>query len=111
MGIREKTIGRPVQYKTRDIEYEGEKVVFRQPSQKIRKNLVKQATKNGDFDAIDFQVRLVIALTEDDKGKKVFEDTDYDSLMDQPSGGFLELFAEECMLLLGNGQEQEEESN
>lgn len=103
--IRNLTVGKKVDYKTVEMEYEGYKVVFKQPSQKIRRELFEKATKGEKVDLVALQVWTVIALTYDTEGNKVFDDADFDTIMNQPAGGFIDLFAEKAIELLGNGDQ------
>lgn len=101
--IRSLTVGKAAQYKTVEIDYEGSKVVFKQPSQKVRRDIFEKSTNGDKADLVALQVWTVIYLTYDADGNKVFDDSDFDSIMNQPSGGFVELFAEKALELLGNG--------
>lgn len=103
-AIRELTVGRNIPYKTTEIEYQGQKVIFKQPSQKVRRELFEKASKGDKVDLVALQVWTVIALTYDEEGNKVFDEADFDVIMEQPAGGFIEVFAEKAVELLGNGE-------
>lgn len=104
-SIRKLTLGKKTEFRTVEFDYEGTKVVFRQPSLGDRKKLVAKATTNGELDSVAFQVWTVIYLTYDEEGNRVFDETDFDSMMEQPAGGFVDKFAEQAVGLLGNSQE------
>lgn len=111
--IRKITVGSKIEYKTKEFDYNGHKVVFKQPTQKTRRDIIEKSTNdNGNIDSVSLQVWSVIYLTYDEEGNKVFSDADFDVFMQQPSGSFVDKFAEEAMDLLGNQENQigEEES-
>lgn len=105
-SIRNLTVGRKAEYRTIEIDYEGQKVVFKQPSQKVRRELFEKSTNGEKVDLVALQVWTVIALTHDSDGNKVFDDTDFDAIMNQPAGGFVDTFSEKALELLGNGGQE-----
>lgn len=85
------------------------KVMFRQPTRKDKKALVKKCSdEDGMVDTIDLTTWAVIMLTYDpDTGERVFSDEDYDSLLEQASvGSFVDDFALEAIRLVNgiNGE-------
>lgn len=110
--LRDLTIGSKSEYKTIEIDYKGEKVVFKQPSLRQRKDIItKSVGADREIDGVAMQVWSVIYLTHGDDGKPVFTSEDYDSLMEKPAGSFVDTFAEHAMKLLGNMEEDEVEEN
>lgn len=112
-NIREITVGSKINYKTKEFDYEGNKVIFKQPTQKTRRDIIEKSTNdNGNIDSVSLQVWTVIYLTYDEEGNKVFSEADYDVFMNQPVGSFIDKFADQAMDLLGNQEDQigEEES-
>jgi len=110
--LRDLTIGSKSEYKTIEIDYKGEKVVFRQPSLRQRKDIItKSVGDDKEIDGVAMQVWSVIELTHDADGKRVFTPEDFDSLMEKPAGSFVDTFAESAMKLLGNMGEDEVEEN
>lgn len=107
-NIRNLTIGKKAEFKTKEIIYEGETITFKQPSLKERRDII-DASSNGDkLDTVSLQINSVITLTYDVEGNQVFSREDYDVLLSQPSGGFLDKFSEECLKLLGGNSQEEE---
>lgn len=106
--IRSATLGKKTQFKSKVFEWEGISVEFRQPNLRQRKNLLKKAKdKNGEFDIIEFIVNSVIQCTYiPDTTDNVFEDEDYESLMQQGSGSFVEVFGAEISELMNAGDEE-----
>jgi len=125
--LRSLTIGRKVQFVTKVIDYyppiykdrldkkgnvlgvelkgnekESVKVEVRQPSIKVRNELIKRCMdKDGNMDNMEFMVQSAILLVYDpDSGEPLFTKEDYDSLISQPSGGFVDQFSAEAMGLL-----------
>lgn len=105
-SIRKLTLGKKSEFKTVEHDHEGEKVVFKQPSLGDRSKLVRKSMVNGELDPVQFQIWSVIYLTYDQDGNKVFDETDYDSLLAQPAGSFVDTFAEKATELLGNSKEE-----
>lgn len=101
-AIRQKTVGAKAQFRTKVVEYEGLEVEFRQPNLRDRKALIARSRgESGEFDAVEFQVWAVILNTYvAGTNELVFEDTDYEVIMNSPSGGFVDIFAAEIAELL-----------
>ena len=108
--IRQSTIGAKAEYKTKEFTYNGEKVIFKQPSQKVRRDIIEKSTKSdGNVDTVALQTWCVIYLTYDEKDQKVFEQADFDLFMEQPVGSFVDKFAEIAIDLMGNPDEKDGE--
>ncbi len=103
-ALRAATIGKAVECKKKEFEYEGSTVVFHQPSNKVRQDIINRSASGDKLNTVSFSVWVVIYLTYDVDGVRVFEDADYDSFMALPSGSFIDVFAAEAMKLLGNGE-------
>ena len=109
-SIRELTVGSKIDYKSVEMDYNGETVVFKQPAQKVRRDIIEKSTKeDGNIDTVSLQVWTVIYLTYDQEGNRVFSEADYDVFMNQPVGSFVDKFAEKAMSLLGNPDDQDGE--
>ena len=100
--IRAKTVGSTTQFKSKKFDYEGIEVEFRQPNLKDRKLLLKKARdKNGEFDMIEFIVWSVISNTYvPDTNEKVFDETDYEVMLNQNTGSFVDKFGAEIAELM-----------
>ena len=111
--IRGATLGKKSNFKTKIFDWEGFEVEFRQPNLRQRRNLLKKAKdKNGEVDIIDFIVHSVIECTfVPNTGDNVFEYEDYDSLMEQGSGSFVEVFGAEISNLMNLQDEESNEKN
>lgn len=110
-NLRKITVGSKNEYKTLEMDYEGEKVVFKQPSLRQRKDLIERSVINKEVDGVALQAWSVIYLTYDTEGNRVFDDADFDTFMNKPSGSFVDVFAEKAMSLLGNTETAVEEEN
>jgi len=108
--IRKLTVGSKTEYKTTEITFEGQKVMFKQPSLRQRKDLIEKSVVNKEIDGVAMQVWAVIFLTHDSEGNRVFDEADYDSLMNKPAGSFVDTFSEHALKLLGNPDEEEEKA-
>ena len=107
-------------FRTKIVEVDGERILVKQPSVRGRSDLMDKATKeNGKIDMAEFLIWGLINNcyvpedAVDDKGKrdasagkKIWEDTDYASLMALPAGGMLdELGTVAAELLNVDGEE------
>lgn len=100
--IRAATLGKPVQFKSKVFDYEGIDVEFRQPNLKDRQLLINKARKaDGELDFVEFLVWSVIANTYvPETSEKVFDDADYDVMIKQNSGSFVDQFGTEIASLM-----------
>lgn len=110
-SIRSKTVGSKSEYRTIEMQYEGETIVFKQPSLRQRKQLVDRSIVNKEVDGVLMQVWAVIMLTYDAEGNQVFDESDFDSLMNKPAGSFVDEFSDKALSLLGNAEEEEPENS
>lgn len=107
-NLRNLTVGSKSEYKTIEIDYQGETVVFKQPSLRQRKDIInKSIGDNKEVDGVSLQVWALIALSHDAEGNKVFDEADYEALMEKPAGSFVDIFGENALKLLGNMEEDE----
>lgn len=98
-AIRKATIGAKKNFKSEVVEFSGVEVEIRQPSHKRRRELLKKARdKNGDVDPLDFLVWATIEnVFVPGTDETVFEEGDYDQLIEQPTGGFLDVLGEKAI--------------
>ena len=97
--LRRLTLGAKRDFKSELVEYDGEKFEIRQPTIKARSELREKCTTISDdgvqFDMFEFLVWAVIHNTYvPDTQYRVFEDTDYEALVQNPIGGFMDQFSE-----------------
>lgn len=101
--LRIATLGQPTNFKKEIVEINGEKFEVRQPSIAARAELRIKCMDTDNFgkpqfNSFKFMLWSVIANTfVPDTNDKVFEDTDYDVLISQPSGGFVDTLTEAAM--------------
>ena len=100
--IRAATLGAKTQFKRKQFDYNGVDVEFRQPNLKERKVLINKAKDSkGDFDLTEFLVWSVITNTYvPGTNEKVFSAEDYDAMMEQTGGSFVEKFGNEIAELM-----------
>lgn len=108
--IRELTVGSKIVYETAEMTYDGEKVIFKQPSRREYRDLLKKATVDGELDVVSFQIWLVIFTTHDEEGNRVFSEEDFAMMIKMPPGGFIDKFAEVSSTLLGEKTEGKSEA-
>ena len=97
--LRKATLGATREFRKEIVEWGGQRFELRQPTIKARATLqskcMKIAGKDVQTDTLNFMVWSVIQNTyvpgTDDL---VFEDGDFDSLVEDPTGGFLDAFFE-----------------
>lgn len=110
-SIRGKTVGSKSEYRTIEHKFDGETVVFKQPSLRQRKQLIDKSVVGKEVDGVTMQVWAVIMLTYDVDGNQVFDDSDFDALMNKPAGSFVDEFSDKALSLLGNAEKEEEEAS
>lgn len=107
--LRKLTVGSKSEYRTIEMDYQGQTVVFRQASLKDRKNILNKSVENKEVDGVALQVWAIIYLTYDTEGNRIFDESDVDALMEKPAGSFVDTFSEQALKLLGNMEEGEAE--
>lgn len=86
---------------TVEINGETKRVGVRQVSLAKRNALRKIATSNGADAGLRADVQAVIdAAVDPDSGEPLFEKAHFDSLMEQPAGGWVDVIAREAALLM-----------
>lgn len=100
--IRSATLGKKTQFRSKIFEYEGFEVEFRQPNLRDRKALLDHAKNGkGEFDMIEFIVWSVILNTYiPGTNEKVFDENDYEVMMQQNTGSFVDQFGTEISELM-----------
>lgn len=108
--IRSNTVGRKVQIRKVEHDFEGDKVVFQAPTLGQRSEIIaRSANEEGGIDSVKLQAWSVIYLTFDESGEAIFDETDLDAFLSQPSGGFVDEFSQFTMDLMGNGKVEKED--
>jgi hypothetical protein len=102
--LRALTVGAHKEFGKEVVEFDGEKFLIKQPTVKQR-NMIFQAAKiaSGDAEKIDLAKMQILATiycvcTED--GEPIFTLEDYESLENQPCGGFIDEFSPVVMKLM-----------
>lgn len=95
--IRAKTIGAASKARTKTIDFQGVEVAFKQPNLTVQRQLISKAKgADGELDGVLFMVWSVIFCTyTPDLTERVFDESDYEILMEQQLGGFLAAFSKE----------------
>ena len=99
--IRSATVGSPKIFRKEILEHNGTKIEFRQPTVRTRKEINDRSQKDaegdnviGKIDLWSFMVWSVIYCSfVPGTNEKVFEDGDFENLMEQPAGGFVDEFS------------------
>lgn len=101
MDLRRKLLGKKQNVKKTSVEWEGETLEVRQPTVASRREIFNKSKKDGEVDGTDLTVWSVIYNVYDpETGKRVFEETDFDTLLDQPSGGLVDVLGEAAINML-----------
>jgi hypothetical protein len=99
--LRSKTVGAKKNFRSEIVTVDGEEVEVRQLSVRDRLDVYNRSTKNGTLDPLQFQIWAVIATVYVPGTKeRLFEDADYDSLIDQPTGSFVDKLSEAAVNML-----------
>ena len=108
--IRTTLLNSKSNFKSKNVEVEGVEVEVRQPSMKRRRDMQKSATDdNGEFDSTKFLVYAVIYFTfYPGTNDLVFSPDDFDKLMEQPAGGWVDQIGEQASELINSEQGKEE---
>ena len=114
--LRDKTVGAKKDLKNRIVEWDGDKFEIRQPTVSLRAKIMQKSRIPTGGDAEDIiaqvdysvmQVWSVIYCTYvPDTDERVFEDQDAKSLREQPTGGFVDQFAEAATDLMNVSPKQ-----
>lgn len=105
--IRSATVGSKKNFRKETLLYNGMEIEFRQPSIRLRKEIHNKSQVEGedkDISKIDIWAYMVWSVifcsfvpgTND----KIFEEGDYENLMEQPAGGFVDEFSTKISELL-----------
>jgi starvation-inducible outer membrane lipoprotein len=101
-ALRSKTVGAPKNFRSKVVTVDGDDFEVRQLSVRGRLDVYNRSTKNGILDPLQFQIWAVIATCYvPGTAEKVFDDTDYDLLVDQPTGSFVDKLSEAAIEMLG----------
>lgn len=102
--LRNKTIGGKKSFKRETVEFDGETYEFVQPSLRLRQEITSKARKGDDIDQMQLMVEAIIGLTViPGTDERIFEEGDKESMLEFPSGSFVEKFAEKSVqVLVGN---------
>jgi hypothetical protein len=108
--LRALTVGAPKQFKTKLVQVGDAQFEVRQPSIKSRSDIFKAAKAwGGDKDKLDvavLQVEAVIRCTfEPGSTTLVFEEADRQSLLEQPSGSFVDELSAAALAMLNVDEE------
>lgn len=102
--LRSLTVGSAKIFGEEIVEYQGEQFKIRQPSVAQRAQIMQAAKiATGDAEKIDLakmQVWATICCTYTMENESVFTFEDYDSLENQPCGGFVDEFAPIALKLM-----------
>ena len=103
--LRQATLGAKKHFRKEIVEFNGQEFEIRQPTIKSRSELRAKCTtvtKDGvSFDTFEFLVWSVIQNTYvPNTDERVFDDTDYNVLVENPTGGFMDKFSEIASKLL-----------
>lgn len=103
-NIRSKTIGAPKHFKKNIVKIDDVEVEVRQMSVKDRLEIFsKSSNGEGGVDALRFQLWSVIySCYVPGTNEKVYEEHDYDQLVSNPTGSFVDILAGEVTKLMGN---------
>lgn len=105
--IRSATVGSKKNFRKETLLYNGMEIEFRQPTVRLRKEIHDKSQvegKENDVSKVDiwaYMVWSVIFCSFVPKtNEKVFEEGDFENLMEQPAGGFVDEFSTKISELL-----------
>lgn len=118
-ALRAATVGAQKKFANELVEVGEVKFEVRQPTIAARSAILKAAkAQSGDNDRVDLAALQVEALLrcvfvpagEEQAGELVFEEADRASLLEQPTGGFVDTLAEVALRLLNVDKEDLEKN-
>lgn len=96
--LRKATLGAKTSFRKEIVEFNGNKFEIRQPSIKSRAELNERCNIGSNADSPDIFNFLVWAVIKNtyvpDTDINVFDEADYDALVENPTGGFMDTFGE-----------------
>lgn len=106
-SLREQILNQSPKTKKEDVDYYGIPVQLRGLRVRERQEIFeKSRNENGDVDGIKAVILAILKCTVDpNSGEQVFEDTDYDTLMNEQSGGFVDTVMPVVNRLMGGTEE------
>ena len=98
--LRASTVGKRIELKRKIVEWEGKEYELRQPNLRERKRLREKILTDTGVDIFDAMVWLTIWQTYvPGTDERVFDDTDYEIFLNNPSGSFVDNFGSEIVLM------------
>jgi len=111
--IRSATLGAQNKFRTEKVKHGDIEVEVKQLSYADRTALMEKCTEGDKLDSLKLQVFAVIyTVVDPETGDKVFSETDYETMVQQPSGGYVDTFSKAAFKVLGlSSEEGEAEKN
>jgi hypothetical protein len=108
--LRAKTVGAKKEFRQEEVLFDGETFIVKQPSVLQRGQILqKSKAQVGDAEKLDtaqlFAWATIHCVYTPD-GEQVFDEKDYESLVNQPAGGFVDTFGAAAMKLMNVDTEQ-----
>lgn len=112
--LRAKTVGAKKEFRQEEVLFNGETFIVKQPNVAQRayilsKSKVQSAMGKDDPDKMDIGELMVwatIHCTYTPDNEKVFDESDYESLISQPAGGFVDVFGGTATRLMNVDSEE-----
>lgn len=116
MSIIAKTLSKSAKFRKVEMDWEGEKVVFKEPSVRVRNMIFDKASKpvgdKGDvkIDPFLFQAYTIVYCTFNEKGEQEFGEEHVEMMLDLPAGTeWFAKFAEQATKLLGADEDSKKQ--
>lgn len=104
-NIRKATVGAKKEFRKELTEWDGLEVEVRQPSVLSRRELLNACSdEEGNVDGQELMIWALIQNTYvPGTDEKVFDRADYDSIVNQPTGGFVDHFGKVALEVMNVG--------
>ena len=91
-SIRSSILGKKPKFAKEIVEYKNNRYEIRQPTLRARREIMNRCTGNdGTIDMMSALIYLCIYNTYiADTDERVFEESDYEALLEEPTGGFID---------------------
>jgi hypothetical protein len=99
--LRDITLGAKKNFRTVEVDIEGETVVLKQLSVGERKEVAARSKgPDGEIDDTKYLLNMIIATAHDEKGERVYSNADYNALLGMPEDGFLSKLSDGILSLI-----------
>jgi len=110
--IRSATLGAKNSFRTEKVKHGDIEVEVKQLSYADRTALLEKCKDGETLNTLKLQAFAVIyTVVDPETGEKVFSEDHYETMVQQPSGGYLDTFSKAAFKVIGLAEEESAEKN